>query len=133
MATYANQQTITIKRTPKKEGEKYYHISQEILKSAMQKIKTVSALKLYLYLSKNSNTDWEYSKEHFREWSNLSTNIPKAAKQELINLGYLIPIEGSETKFIFYDSLELAKQDNEKQEGKTQENKKILPPEPFVF
>ena len=139
MRTFANIRKIKIKRTPKKEGEAYYHISQDILKSAMQNIKKVSALKLYLYLSKNSNNvDWDYVKENFIEWSNLSTNVPNDAIDELVELGYLLPIDGSKTKYIFYDSLELAEQYKEKQikeeqELKIKENIKKDTIEPFVF
>ena len=139
MRTFANIKKITIKRTPKKEGEKFYHISQDILKSAMQNIKKVSALKLYLYLSRNSNNVvWDYVKEQFIDWSNLSTNVPNDAIKELVELGYLLPIDGSKTKYTFYDSLELAEQYKEKQikeeqELKIKENIKKDTIEPFVF
>ena len=122
MTTFANIKKIKIKRTPKKEGEAFYHISQDILKSAMQNIKQVSALKLYLYLSRNSNNvDWDYIKEKFIEWSNLSTNVPNEAIKELVKLGYLFPIDGSKNKYIFFDSLELEEQYKEKQIKEEQE------------
>ena len=110
---YANQRVINIRK--QKIDKPFYYTNMGNLKTAMQLIKTVSALKMFLYLSKNENgIVWDFSSKDFKDWTNLSKNTVDSAVEDLLEIGYLIQPKEKIKRYIFYDNLEDAKAEKER-------------------
>lgn len=110
---YANQRVINIRKQPMKKP--FYYTNMENLKTAMQLISTVSALKMFLYLSKNENgIVWDLSSKDFQNWTDLSKNTVDNATKELLKIGYLIQPNEDIKRYIFYDNIDEAKAEKER-------------------
>ena len=131
---YANQKVIKINKRPL--VKPYYYTKMENLQQAMQTITKVSALKMFLYLSKNEDKkDWDLSSKDFRFWTGLSKNMADEAIDELIKLGYIIQPNPDIKRYSFFDNIDDTKAEKERLNKAETLNQKEAPQDPpgFVF
>ena len=98
-----NQERIIVKKSKTNKDNLYLCANLEALQEAMTIIKNSSALKLWLYLVKNQNGyEFELSQVDCQKWG-ISRSSYYRAKNELIELGYLVPVREGSNIFSFFD------------------------------
>ena len=100
--TYGNQRVIKISKAMCDRTHLYTTNNIQALDYAMERLTTVGAVKLYLYLAKNQNNHMRaLSSKDFCEWANCSRTCYDNAFKELKDNGFLVLVE--EDKKNFYE------------------------------
>lgn len=130
----ANQYVFEINKDST-EGKNHYRIEEENFYNALLNIKTVGALKLFLFLSRNKDGfTWHLYRDIFMNATGLNTNTVTNAIKELKELGYVVPISEKGYHCSFFDNIDKGKQAKREREEKfavTEENE--INGEEFVF
>ena len=107
MAKYANQDRILMgERVSRDKAHPFTMMNLEALQVAMQKIKTVGGIKLWIYLNKNAdNYVVDLSRAELVAHWGFSKDTYLSGKNELKKLGYLTPVNGSDSIFTFHETL----------------------------
>lgn len=107
MAKYANQDRILMgERVVRDKAHPFTMMNLEALQQAMTKIKTVGGMKLWIYLNKNSdNYVVDLSRAELVAHWGFTKDTYLSGKSELKKLGYLTPVNGSDSIFTFHESL----------------------------
>ena len=107
MAKYANQDRILMgERVIRDKAHPFTMMNLEALQIAMQKIKTVGGIKLWIYLNKNTdNYVVDLSRAELVAHWGFSKDTYLSGKNELKKLGYLTPVNGSDSIFTFHETL----------------------------
>ena len=104
MAYYANQKTIKINRQKVDAKQPYLNVQKEVITAASKQLNGVP-FKLYIYLLCNKDGfELGYSPQHFvNEWG-VSIRAAHDAFGELLKCGYLIPTEGRNNHYSFFET-----------------------------
>ena len=107
MAKYANQDRILMgERVVRDKAHPFTMMNLEALQLAMQKIKTVGGIKLWMYLNKNAdNYVVDLSRAELTQHWGFTKDTYLSGKNELKKLGYLVPVNGSDSIFTFHETL----------------------------
>lgn len=104
-----NQRIIYIHHTPPSQTS-YLRINHKSLYKAYEMLQTTQAIALYIYLCDNADTSaskkfthLELSSADFCNKFHISHPTYLKAFDELVNKGYLQQIEGTKTKYNFYE------------------------------
>lgn len=105
MKLVANQREIKVNKSATDKTNLYTVNNLEALDEAAFLLQSKAGFKLYMYIAKNQhNYTFALSSKDFCGWSGCGMTAYRAAFQELIEQGYLIPKEdNTQTKYIFYD------------------------------
>lgn len=90
MATFPNQFIITFAPAPKTDANNPYHkINMDALQNAMNDLKKMGSLKMWMYLTTHSDTkSFGLSKKACEDWG-IKKDAYYAAQEELEQKGYL--------------------------------------------
>lgn len=105
---YGNQMVVTVKKTPVSEERKFLQSDMPTFQKAMQTL-DAGAMMLWLYFAKNKD-DYESalsSKDASENWG-IGISQYKTAKRKLIDAGFLVCVDESKNKYIFFDDRDLA-------------------------
>ena len=107
VAKYANQDRILMgERVVRDKAHPFTMMNLEALQLAMQKIKTVGGIKLWMYLNKNAdNYVVDLSRAELVAHWGFSKDTYLSGKNELKKLGYLTSVNGSDSIFTFHETL----------------------------
>lgn len=107
MAKYANQDRVLMgERVVRDRAHPFTMMNLEALQQAMTKIKTVGGIKLWIYLNKNSdNYVVDLSRAELVAHWGFTKDTYLSGKSELKKLGYLTPVNGSDSIFTFHETL----------------------------
>ena len=107
MAKYANQDRILMgERIVRDKAHPFTMMNLEALQLAMSNIKTVGGIKLWMYLNKNSdNYVVDLSRAELVAHWGFTKDTYLSGKNELKKLGYLTPVNGSDSIFTFHETL----------------------------
>lgn len=98
-----NQRTITVKRTDDDKKAPFLFLSHSIISEASFRLQSAGGFKLYIYLLRaEPDKPFNFYSSHFMKWSGLGKTAYRTAFDELVEEGYLILKEGTETVFTFY-------------------------------
>lgn len=104
MKTVPNQRIIKIKKEPTDKEHKYTMNNLNALNEALEQLDTKGGFKLYMYLAKNQNNyELALSSADIKECCGLAYTAYTTAFKELIDKGYLVPVNQKQTLFIFRD------------------------------
>ena len=93
-------------RVSRDKAHPFTMMNLEALQVAMQKIKTVGGIKLWIYLNKNAdNYVVDLSRAELVAHWGFSKDTYLSGKNELKKLGYLTPVNGSDSIFTFHETL----------------------------
>lgn len=95
------QRVVKINKADK--GAHYTLINKDALEIAMHQLKP-SAFKVWIYIgSQRNKEEWVLSCVHTTNFTNMSKPTYLSAVNELIDKGYLIPIENKKDYYNFYE------------------------------
>lgn len=99
-----NQRRIKIHKESTNKTNLYTTNNLMALDEAARRLQTKGGFKLYMYLAKNQDSYvLDLYSSNFLVWSGLGIAAYRTAFNELIDHGYLILKDGSETIYTFYD------------------------------
>lgn len=102
--TIPNQRIIKIKKEPTDKQHKYTTNNLNALDEALEQLDTKGGFKLYMYLAKNQNNyELALSSADVKECCGLAYTAYRTAFEELVDKGYLVPVNQKQTLFIFRD------------------------------
>ena len=115
--TVPNQRIISVNKEPTNKENIYTTNNLSALDEAAGLLQSKAGFKLYMYLAKNQNNrTFALSSAAFISWARVGIGAYNSAFNELIEYGYLIKKEGTETVFLFYDKSQNQAKRTEKDE-----------------
>lgn len=104
MKTYPNQRILTeCKYAACDQNHYYMKMNINALENAFSKLKNISSLKLFLYLSKNQeNFKYAISSQDICSYCNMSKPSYLAAFKDLEEQNYLINLGNNKYRFVQY-------------------------------
>lgn len=136
MSKVANQRTITVNKEPCNTSNLYTTNNIKALDEALGRLQSYCGLKLYMYIAKNQdNYKFDLFSSDFCKLCQCSRTAYSTAFSELVEQGYLIKKEGTQTIYTFYDKAQIDEQpitieyDNKIIEEKEQEEQE----KKFIF
>ena len=104
-----NQRIIRVQKAKSDKTHFYTVFNLEALYSAFKCLRTIGAIKLFIYIGKNQNDfTLELSRADFMEWSGLAETAYKSGIKELIDKGFLINTGGNNYVFLEDRNLSIA-------------------------
>lgn len=106
-----NQKIVIIQKDNRRASKE--HIVAAMDMDALNKAASLpqTAFKLWIYMDKNlSNYQFALSSADFCAWANVSSKTYRNAVKELIELDYLVPIDGKKENYTFYEDPVKAKE-----------------------
>lgn len=102
--TVANQRIIKIKKEATDNQHKYTTNNLNALDEALKQLTSTGGFKLYMYLAKNQNNyELALSSADVNKCCGLAYTAYRTAFEELVDKGYLVPVNQKQTLFIFRD------------------------------
>lgn len=102
--TVPHQRVITVNKEPTDKQHLYTVNNLAAVDEAARYLQSKAGFKLYYYIAKNQNNrQFALSSKDFCSWGGVGIRAYNTAFAELVENGYLIPKEDSETIFMFYD------------------------------
>ena len=99
-----NQRQITINKEPTNKSNLYTANNLAALDEAARRLQSKGGFKLYMYLAKNQDKyKFDLSSSDFMLWSGLGIAAYRTAFDELVENGYLLLKENTDTVFTFHD------------------------------
>jgi hypothetical protein len=107
MPKFPNQESVTMGKREKRDKEHpYCMMNLQAIQDALINIRSVGGMKLWIYLNKNSdNYVVDLSRAELTKHWGFTKDTYLKAKSELKELGYLVPVNGSDYLFTFNESL----------------------------
>lgn len=106
--TVPHQRVITVNKEPTDRQHLYTVNNLAAVDEAARYLQSKAGFKLYYYIAKNQNNrQFALSSKDFCSWGGLGIRAYTTAFAELVENGYLVPKEDSETIFMFYDKSRL--------------------------
>lgn len=97
------QRTITVKRNDEDKKAPFLFLSHSIISEASFKLQSAGGFKLYIYILRaEPNKPFNFFSSDFMKWSGLGKRAYTTAFDELVEEGYLVQKEGTETIYTFY-------------------------------
>lgn len=108
LQTVPNQRIITVSKEPTDKQHLYTVNNLAAVDEAARYLQSKAGFKLYYYIAKNQNNrQFALSSKDFCYWGGVGIRAYNTAFAELVENGYLVPKEDSETIFMFYDKSRL--------------------------
>ena len=107
MAKYANQDRILMgEREARDKIHPFCMVNLKALQQAMVNIRSIGGIKLWMYLDKNSdNYVVDLSRAELVQHWGFTKDTYLKGKAELKELGYLTPVNGSDSIFTFHEMI----------------------------
>ena len=103
-----NQRQVSVHKEECSKKNKYTANNLAALDEAALILQSKGGFKLYMYMAKNQdNYSFELSSSDFMHWSGLGYSAYTTAFKELEDKKYLIPKEGKENVYTFYDKAQI--------------------------
>lgn len=101
---YTHQRVVRINKAICDKSHLYTTNNLQALDNAMSVLSTMGGAKLWIYLAKNQNRHLRaLSSKDFCQWANCSIKAYNNGFKELVDNGFLIPIEEDEGSYEFND------------------------------
>lgn len=115
MKTVPNQRIIKIKKEPTDKQHKYTMNNLDAINEALAQLNEKASFKLYMYFAKNQNNyEFALSSANVEECCGFAYTAYRTAFKELVDKGYLVPVNEKQTLFIFRDKANATIENNDK-------------------
>lgn len=104
LKTVPNQRIISVVKEIANKDNLYTINNLKALNEAAKRLQSKGGFKLYIYIAKNQNNyKFALSSSDFITWSGVGIRAYNTAFQELVDNGYLVKKDNSNTIYTFYE------------------------------
>ena len=115
-ASVPNQRNITVHKAKADKQHLYTPINLNALDNAVNRLKSLAGIKLFLYIAKNQDKyNFYLSSSDFMAWAGVGRAAYNSAFDELVKEGFLIKKFGDTTTYYFYEDLTEGEEEKDNQ------------------